>query len=186
MGRLVEKKGYDDLLNALARLPDDLDWRFEHIGGGDLERVMTARARELGLTDQIFWHGRKPQSDVKDLLANADIFVLASKIATDGDRDGLPNVLMEAQAVGVACISTAVSAIPELIRDGDTGLLVPPGDPDALAATIARLATDTELRKRLAAAGAERVRTTFDLDAGIDAISDALRTDSVPHTKAAA
>jgi glycosyltransferase involved in cell wall biosynthesis len=93
---------------------------------------------------------------------------------------------MEAQAVGVACISTAVSAIPELIRDGDTGLLVPPGDPDALAATIARLATDTELRKRLAAAGAERVRTTFDLDAGIDAISDALRADSVPHTKAAA
>ena len=186
VGRLVEKKGYDDLLNALARLPDDLDWRFEHIGGGDLERVMTARARELGLTDQIFWHGRKPQSDVKDLLANADIFVLASKIATDGDRDGLPNVLMEAQAVGVACISTAVSAIPELIRDGDTGLLVPPGDPDALAATIARLAKDTELRKRLAAAGAERVRTTFDLDAGIDAISDALRADSVPHTKAAA
>lgn len=186
VGRLVEKKGYDDLLNALARLPDTLNWRFEHIGGGDQEKVMTIRARELGLSERITWHGRKPQSDVKALLANADIFVLASKIAADGDRDGLPNVLMEAQAVGVACVSTAVSAIPELIQDGETGILVPPGDPDALAAAITCLATDTELRAQLAAAGTARVRTEFDLRAGIDAISGALDADSAPKTKAAA
>ena len=183
VGRLVEKKGYEDLLNALVHLPDSLDWRFEHIGDGDLKNIMTARARELGLTDQIVWHGRKPQSDVKELLAWADIFVLASKIAANGDRDGLPNVLMEAQAAGVACISTAVSAIPELIHDGDTGILVTPGDPGALAAAITRLAKDTELRTKLATAGTERVREKFNQNTGLDAIADALRTDAVSHKK---
>ena len=120
---------------------------------------------------------------MKDLLARADIFVLASKIAANGDRDGLPNVLMEAQAAGVACISTAVSAIPELIHDGDTGLLVAPGDPGALAAAITRLAKDTELRTKLATAGTERVREKFNQNTGLDAIADALRADAVSHKK---
>jgi glycosyltransferase involved in cell wall biosynthesis len=186
VGRVVEKKGYDDLLDALARLPDDLEWRFEHIGGGDLEKNMTARATRLGLSQRIIWHGRKPQRDVKALLANSDIFVLASKIATDGDRDGLPNVLMEAQAVGVACISTDVSAIPELIRDGETGLLVNPGDSEALAGAIAQLAANPSQRRSLAAAGSLRVRTEFDLRDGIDAISNALASDALNPTQAAA
>lgn len=186
VGRLVEKKGYDDLLDALARLPGDLDWRLNHIGGGALETEMAARAERLGLSDRITWQGRKPQSDVKDLLAGADIFVLASKIAGDGDRDGLPNVLMEAQAMGVACISTAVSAIPELIADGETGRLVPPGDPEALANAIADLARDSALRKTLAAAGSQRVREAFDMNAGIDAIAEALRTGSPAPSRAAA
>ena len=152
VGRVVEKKGYDDLLSALAQLPDTLDWGFEHIGGGAPEDTMQARAERLGIAARITWQGRQPQSAVKALLAQAYVFVLASKIATDGDRDGLPNVLMEAQALGVACFSTAVSAIPELITEGETGLLVPPGDPDALAAGLVTLSTDGALRERLAAA----------------------------------
>jgi glycosyltransferase involved in cell wall biosynthesis len=185
VGRVVEKKGYDDLLDALARLPDALEWRFEHIGGGNLEKDMAARAARLGLSHRIIWHGRKPQSDVKLLLANSDIFVLASKIAADGDRDGLPNVLMEAQAVGVACVSTAVSAIPELILHGETGLLVTPGDSGALASAITRLASDPTLRLSLAAAGSLRVRTEFDLRDGIDAIASALASDAA-HIRGAA
>lgn len=186
VGRLVEKKGYDDLLDALVQLPDDLDWRFDHIGGGALEKEMAARAERLGLSDRIHWQGRKPQSDVKALLARADVFVLASKIAGDGDRDGLPNVLMEAQAMGVACVSTAVSAIPELITDGETGRLVPPGDPDALALAITDLARDPELRKTLAHAGSQRVQAAFDMNAGIDAIAQALRTGSPAPSSVAA
>ncbi len=171
VGRLVVKKGYSDLLNALARLPEGIDWRFEHIGGGDLEKPLAAQADRLEIADRITWHGRRPQSDVRALLARADMFVLASTIAKDGDRDGLPNVLMEAQAVGVACISTAISAIPELIIDGETGRLVPAGDPDALAAAIAELAHDSDARARLAAAGARRVRAEFGLDEGLDFIA---------------
>lgn len=186
VGRLVEKKGYDDVLDALAALPADLDWHLDHIGGGELESAMTAHAERLGLSSRISWHGRKPQSDVKALLAKADLFVLASKIAADGDRDGLPNVLMEAQAVGVACVTTAVSAIPELIVDGETGVLVPPGDPVALSAAIARLATDPDTRARLAAAGSQRVRNDFDLNVGIDAIAAALASDESRAEKAAA
>lgn len=186
VGRLVEKKGYDDLLDALSRLPADLDWRLDHIGGGELETAMATQADRLGLSSRINWLGRKPQSDVKALLARADLFVLASKIAADGDRDGLPNVLMEAQAVGVACVSTAVSAIPELIIDDVTGLLVPPGAPDALAAAITRLAEDPAARSRLAAAGAARVRSEFDLNAGVDAIATALASRDTGPARVAA
>lgn len=186
VGRVVEKKGYDDLLSALAQLPDTLDWGFEHIGGGALEDTMQARAERLGIAARITWQGRQPQSAVKALLAQADVFVLASKIATDGDRDGLPNVLMEAQALGVACLSTAVSAIPELITEGETGLLVPPGDPDALAAGLVTLSTDGALRERLAAAGSARVHAAFNMDAGIDAIAAALLDPQTPQTRAAA
>lgn len=186
VGRLVEKKGYDDLLAALVRLPESLDWRFEHIGGGELSKRLRARAHELGVADRIDWRGRQPQSAVRDLLARADLFVLASRIAGDGDRDGLPNVLMEAQSMGVACVSTRVAAIPELIEDGVTGLLVPPGDPDALAGAIGRLAEDRALRQTLAGAGAREVRARFDMNAGIDAIAERLRNGEAPGARAAA
>ena len=85
-------------------------------------------------------NGAAPAHSPRSLAAyrGADIFVLASKIASDGDRDGLPNVLMEAQSQGLACVATSLAGIPELIEDGVTGLLVPPGDPAALAAALSR------------------------------------------------
>lgn len=174
VGRLVAKKGYDDLLDALARLPAGLYWRLDHIGGGPLAGELKARAERLGIAGRIDWRGRRPQADVQALLAEADLFVLASKIAEDGDRDGLPNVLMEAQAMRVACLSTAVSAIPELIEDGRTGMLVPPGDPDALAAALAALIGDPARRADLAGAGLARLHAEFDMSAGIDAIAGLL------------
>ena len=90
-------------------------------------------------------------------LARADLFVLASKKAADGDQDGLPNVLMEAAHQGLAIVSTRAAAIGEFIDDGDNGLLVAPGAPDELAAALARLVRDPDLRRRLASR-AERDR----------------------------
>ena len=165
IGRAVEKKGFDVLIDALARLPGDLDWRFVHIGGGPLLNALKARAAKAGICDRIEWRGPAPQDRVIALLREADLFVLASRIASDGDRDGLPNVLMEAQSQSLACIASDVAAIPEFIVDGETGLLVPPGDPGALAAAIERVARDPDLRSRLGEAGHRRLVKAFSFDA---------------------
>ncbi len=171
VGRAVEKKGYRDLLQALAQLPADLHWRLVHVGGGALREALRAQAARLGLAARIDWRGALPQEQVLALYRAADLFVLASRIANDGDRDGLPNVLMEAQSQGLACLSTRVSAIPELIEDGSTGVLTPPGDVAALADALARLIRDPQERARLATAGAARVRAHFTMTAGIEALA---------------
>jgi glycosyltransferase involved in cell wall biosynthesis len=172
VGRAVEKKGYEDLLQALARLPEDLHWYLVHVGGGARLKALRAQAARLGLGAHIDWRGALPQEQVLALYRTADLFVLASRIAGDGDRDGLPNVLMEAQSQGLACLSTRVSAIPELIEDGNTGVLTPPGDVAALADALARLIRDPQERARLGAAGSRRVRECFTMDPGIDALAE--------------
>lgn len=177
VGRAVPKKGYDDLLAALARLPDGLHWRFVHIGGGLLRDRLRDRARALGLDDRIEWRGPRTQDEVLAAYREADLFVLASRVAEDGDRDGLPNVLMEAQTQGLACLSTRVSAIPELIDDGATGLLVPAEDPSALADALARLIASPAERSRLGQAGEHRVRTEFGFEAGIERLAQRFGLD---------
>ena len=171
VGRAVPKKGYDDLLGALALLPAELAWRLVHIGGGGLAASLRRRAESLGLAARIEWRGAQPQPAVLDAYRRADLFVLAAKVAGDGDRDGLPNVLMEAQSQGLACVATRVSGIPELIEDDATGLLVAPGDPAALARALARLIRDPERRAALGAAGEARVRSAFAMNAGIDLLA---------------
>lgn len=175
VGRLVEKKGYDDLLAALARLPGDLDWRLVHIGGGDLSERLAAVARETGLDERIEWRGKRDQNEVIAALREADLFVLPSKIAADGDRDGLPNVLMEAASQKLAILSTRVSAIPEFIEDEVHGRLVPPGDPAALADAIAAMARDPERRRAMAEAAYARLVAEFGMDEGIDRLDARLR-----------
>jgi glycosyltransferase involved in cell wall biosynthesis len=171
VGRAVAKKGYGDLLEALALLPADLEWRFVHIGGGAFAAALKLQAKRLRLSDRIEWRGAMAQPDVLAAYREAALFVLASKVARDGDRDGLPNVLIEAQSQRLACISTDVSAIPELIEQDVTGLLVPPGDPIALAETLERLIRDPDERARLGAAGEHHVRRHFSMEAGIDLLA---------------
>jgi glycosyltransferase involved in cell wall biosynthesis len=171
VGRAVEKKGYDVLLDALLRLPDDLHWRLVHIGGGPLLAELKAKAATGGLGSRITWMGPQPQENVLAGYGAAEVFVLASRIASDGDRDGLPNVLMEAQSQGLACLSTRISAIPELIVDGKTGLLVPPDDPGALASALERLIRLPALRSRLGDAGTRRVRESFSHQRNIDKLA---------------
>ncbi|HVC50837.1 MAG TPA: glycosyltransferase [Stellaceae bacterium] len=171
VGRAVEKKGYEDLLAVLALLPPALAWRFVHIGGGALAGRLREKAARLGLAGRIEWRGARPQPEVLAAYREADLFVLAAKVAADGDRDGLPNVLVEAQSQRLACIATDLSGIPELIRDEVSGVLVPPGDSAALAAALSGLIADPARRARLGAAGEARTRAEFDLATGIDVLA---------------
>jgi len=170
VARIVVKKGLDVLLRALAQLPTTLEWRFVHIGGGDTA-PLRALAQELGIVERVRFLGPRPAGEVWTAYRRADVFALASRIAPDGDRDGLPNVLMEALSQEVAVVATRVGAIPELVQDGVHGLLVPPDDPDALATALGRLVAEPELRRRLAQAGCVRVRRQFDREAGVDRLA---------------
>lgn len=170
VGRAVPKKGYDDLLTALARLPSDQAWRFDHIGGGKDLHSLKQQAETLGIADRCTWRGAQSQETVLSEMRAADIFVLASKIAADGDRDGLPNVLMEAQSQGLCTVATDVSAIPELIQHEETGLLVAPGDPDSLSSALKTVLRDPLLRQRLGQAGERRVRSSFDAGRELDTL----------------
>jgi glycosyltransferase involved in cell wall biosynthesis len=167
VGRLVEKKGTDVLLDALALLPANLHWRLVHVGGGPLGRELRRRAEKLGISTRIAWRGALTQSELLAEYRAADIFALASKIAPDGDRDGLPNVLMEAQTQGLPCVATEVSAIHELVERGVTGLLVAPESPNAFAAALAELIADPIRRGELGGAGRNRVLERFGMNMNI-------------------
>ncbi len=171
VGRAVEKKGYAGLIDALAGLPADLHWRLIHIGGGAGLARLKRRAARAGIAGRITWMGPQPHETVLEQYRGADLFVLNCRIAGDGDRDGLPNVLMEAQSQGLACLSTAISAIPELIDHGRTGVLVPPDDVGALTAALANLIADARARARLGAAGQARVRAAFAFERGIERLA---------------
>jgi glycosyltransferase involved in cell wall biosynthesis len=168
VGRAVPKKGYHDLLAALAQLPPALEWRIIHIGGGPLLPALKREAGRLGLAARIEWRGAQTEDTVRAAYRAADLFVLASRITPDGDRDGLPNVLLEALSQRCPVVATDVAAIPELIADGVTGRLVAPQRPEAMAAAIAGLIADPAMRARLAAAGEARVRRDFPMERGID------------------
>lgn len=167
VGRAVEKKGYSVLLEALALLPNDLAWRFVHIGGGELLARLRAEAEALDLRQRISWLGSKAQDEVLAQYRASDLFVLPCRIASDGDRDGLPNVLVEASSQRLACISTTISGVPELLSDDVDGLLVPPDDPRSLSAALLRAIRSPELRTRLGDAAEKRVRSAFDHRASV-------------------
>jgi glycosyltransferase involved in cell wall biosynthesis len=175
VGRAVDKKGYEYLLTALASLPETMHWHFVHIGGGELLTRLQQQAQDLGIDDRIDWLGALPQTEVLSRYRAADLFVLPSKISDDGDRDGLPNVLMEAQSQALACLSTSISGIPELILHRQTGWLVEQKDADALCQALQTLIADPALRNRLGQAGFERVRHEFSMQRGIDALGERLQ-----------
>ncbi|MGO6681298.1 glycosyltransferase [Rhizobium leguminosarum] len=167
VGRAVEKKGYDVLLRALALLPADLHWRMDHIGGGEELAKLKALSTELGISGRIVWKGAMAQEDVLDHYRRADLFALACRIAANGDRDGLPNVLVEASSQRLVCLSTDVSGVPELLKDGENGLVVPPEDPALLASALEAAIRDPALRKRLGDAAERQVREYFDYHSSI-------------------
>jgi glycosyltransferase involved in cell wall biosynthesis len=182
VGRAVAKKGYDDLLAALALLPRDLAWRLVHIGGGALAAQLQRSADRLGLSHRIEWRGSRTQPEVLAAYREADLFVLAAKIAPDGDRDGLPNVLMEAQSQRLACVATAIGGIPELIEDGVTGVLVAPGEPALLAEAMMAMITDPKRRAAFGVAGERRVRSRFSLTRSVDFLAQRFGlSTSTPH-----
>jgi len=167
VGRAVDKKGLDDLLQALAMLAPDRHWRLTHVGDGELLPRLKSLAADLGIAGRIEWLGALDQARLLPLYRDADLLALASRVSPDGDRDGLPNVLLEAQSQGLPVVSTRVGGIRELVADEVNGLLVGQRDPAALAAALDRLVTDPALRRRLGRAGQARVRERFSLQANI-------------------
>ena len=150
VGSLVAKKGHSHLVAACRLLRErGLDFVCTIIGGGPEESVLREQVRACGLQCRVKLTGACTHPEIIAAYHGHDLFVLASVVASDGDRDGIPVVLMEAGVVGLPIISTDVSGIPELIRDGQTGCLLPPANPAALADAIAALAADPGLRAHL-------------------------------------
>ncbi len=175
VGRLVEKKGYDRLIAALAKLPDTLDWEFIHIGGGELKSSLLQQATAANVDDRINWLGEREQPEVIQAMRDADIFILPSRIADNGDRDGLPNVLMEAASQKLPIIATAVSAIPEFLTD-DVHALLAEDNAEALAGSLVTLASSPDKRAALSEAAYDRLVSDFGMQAGIDLLHDRLQT----------
>src|SRR5207302_3761460 len=132
-------------------------------GTGLLEAELRARIARLGLQNIVQLIGPRPQGEVIGHVQAAAVFALPCIVGEDGDRDGLPTVLLEAMALGTPCVSTDVTGIPEVLQDQETGLAVPQRDPPALATAIERLLTDAELRNRLAARARLLIESQFDI-----------------------
>lgn len=163
VGRLVPIKGFDTLVEALALVRQrGRPFRCRLIGDGPLRPVLEARVRALDLEQYVEMPGALPQESVRAALDEAAVFALPCQVAPDGSRDGIPVALMEAMAAGCAVISCPVSGVPELIADGEHGLLVPERDPPALARGLIRLLDDADLRRRMATAARQRIERDFD------------------------
>jgi glycosyltransferase involved in cell wall biosynthesis len=159
VARLAPKKGVDVLIEALALLaPEHQRLRLELIGEGDLKEELRALARRRGLDERLAFRGAQPPQVVQEAYEGCSVFSLPCRIARDGDRDGLPVVLLEALARGLPVVTTDVGGISEVVRHRITGLVVPPEDPQALAAAIAELRADRALARRLGDEGRKLVR----------------------------
>ncbi len=176
VGRLVPKKGFDVLIRALASLPPET--RLTLVGDGPEGPALRALALELGVQDQVVFAGAQPNEAVRELMGDACLFVLPCREAADGDRDGIPVVLMEAMARGVCVVSGDLETIRELVADNQTGMMVTPGDVDELSGTLKRLLADSGLRRRLAAAGRTRVAQEFALEVNLERLEAAFSAAS--------
>ncbi len=164
VGALEPKKGVQYLLDALVMAGPSLgDWCCDLIGHGPSADALRARAQALGLSDQVRFHGMQPFEAVAAAYRQASVCVAPSIIGPDGRQEGIPNVMIEALAYQRPAITTAISGIPELIRDGDTGLLIPPGDARALADALLRVQRDPQAALDMARRGRAHVEAEFDL-----------------------
>ena len=163
VARMTEKKGLPTVYRALALLAQK-GLQFEHtlVGDGDDRETILALIASLGLSGQCRWLGTQTHEEVLGHFKENDLFVLGCEIAANGDRDGIPNVLVESLAMGVPALSSQVSAIPEILINGETGMTVPPSQPVILAEMIEQMLTDQNLRKRLITGGQRYVKDGFD------------------------
>jgi glycosyltransferase involved in cell wall biosynthesis len=164
IGRLVPKKGFDVLIGACAELARrNVEFRLDIVGDGAQRQALLGLVERLGLSDRVKILPGRPQPELLDFYARAACFVMAPAVQSDGDRDGVPNVILEAMACGVPTVATAISGIPEVIEDGRTGVLVPSGDRDALADALQLLLAVPERAQQLGDAGRRVVHSEFEL-----------------------
>ena len=166
VGRLVEKKGFTDLLAALSQVKAS-GHRFTCLiyGDGPLRQTLLAAREQLGLTEEVLLLGEQNREQIVAALTIADAFVLTPVHTDDGDRDGIPNVLVEAMACAVPVVSTTAGGIPELVHDGLNGLLTAPGDVEAVATRIEKLLDNPDLRRELGMAGRRTVEAGYNVNA---------------------
>jgi colanic acid/amylovoran biosynthesis glycosyltransferase len=163
IGRLVPKKGFPVLLAACRRLMDQgLDFRLTLAGDGPQRPQLLRLVREYDLSQRVTLTGFVPHREVPALLQQSDLFVMSCIVDPKGDRDGIPNVILEAMAHEVPVVGTTVSGIPEAIRPGETGWLAPPADPESLALAIQEACSDPAEARRRALAGRDLVAREFD------------------------
>lgn len=164
VGRLIEKKGFMDLVQACALLVQKgVDFQCSIVGSGDLEQALKQKVQELGLAEHISLPGPRPQREIIELVQNAAIFAAPCVVGSDGNQDGLPTVLLESMALGTVAVSTDVTGIPEVIRHEQTGLMVPQHAPLALAQALERLLQDSALREQLAHNARALIEKSFDI-----------------------
>ncbi len=164
VGRFVRKKGFDVLVSACRLLADQgVSFQCQLIGGGQLESALRAQIEELGLQSVVELRGPRPQREVIESLCQASVFAAPCVISDDGDRDGLPTVLLEAMALGTPCVSTDVTGIPEIVLHGRTGLIVPQNDAAALAGAIREILAERSRSAELAGNARKLIEAEFDV-----------------------
>ncbi|UTI62273.1 glycosyltransferase [Paraconexibacter antarcticus] len=175
VGRLVEKKGYDTLLRAAALLRDrSVSFRLRIAGDGPSWGGLQRLVHELHLDDVLTFLGPLEAAEVRAEYDRADVFALACRQLADGDRDGLPNVLVEAMVRGLPVVATTLPGIQEAVQHGESGLLVAPDEPVALADALQRALADPGLRAALGAAARTSATASFDRAANLPSVSAAL------------
>jgi glycosyltransferase involved in cell wall biosynthesis len=165
VGRLVPKKGFDILVRAAAKLaPEFPRLRFVVGGGGPQEGELRGLAAGLDVADRFVFPGVIPHSTMPGFLSAADVLAVPSVVDSEGNMDGLPNVVLESLAAGRAVVASRLGGIPLAIRDGTDGVLVTPGSSDELAAALAALLRDPDRRSALARSGRERAANDLSWD----------------------
>jgi colanic acid/amylovoran biosynthesis glycosyltransferase len=169
VGQLKAKKGFSYLIDACRILRDQgLEFECHIVGEGPLRDQLEEKIRSIGLGDRVALLGALPHRAVVEKYREATVFVLPCVTGTDGDRDGIPNVILEAMAMGVPVVSTRHSGIPEAVEDGISGLLVPPGDSSALTRAISRVIHDEALQERLGQNARKRILEMFDVRRNVE------------------
>ncbi len=192
IGRLVPKKGFPVLIQALNLLKQNgIDFRCTIVGSGPLKNELSALIATLGLAEEIDLRTEMSQDELFKYYQSANVFALASQVLEDGDRDGIPNVIVEAMAMKIPIVATRISGIPECVDHDVNGLLVEQKNPAAFAKALEKLLVNTELAAQFGAAARKKVETLFDASQNIKLIGDALsgvlngKYSSSPVTKVA-
>lgn len=173
VGRLVKKKGFLDLIQAFATLRDrGVSFRATIVGEGDERKRIEARIEKLNLGEIVSVPGAVSQEALVEIYRSATVFALPCRVLDNGDRDGIPNVLLEAMAVGLPVVSSPISGIPEAVHNNENGLLVGERDVSALASALELLLFDSDLRARLGTAAHETIINDFSADAMADRLAN--------------
>jgi len=176
VGRLIERKGVTYLLDALPKIAERADVHLHIVGDGDRADELKQQVQQMGLSQQVSFHGVVSNEQLEQLYRDADVFVLPSIVDGRGDTEGLGIVLVEALAFRTPVVACDVGGISDVIRNGETGILVPEKDAEALAAAVLQLLDNPELALRLVNAGMAHAQSYFDWNRIIDSLSQVYRS----------